>query len=177
MNSEKDIREYLHLYLGCECVELWKGSPQKKRYKISSSQIACVQNETIQYIPVLRKLSSMTEEEAKTVLQKLLGPDEIVFASINGNWAACVRDDDDEDNDFIKDDTDRINYTEEADHTNVLSIDKSNHSLAYGTDEEMRFFVEPHVYSQFFNELRKLAFDCDKLIESGLAIDKETVKP
>lgn len=79
-------------------------------------------------------------------------------------------------NEFITDDIDRINYAEECDYNNVISICKSTKSLAYGTGDEMRFFVEPYVYSEFFNTLRKMGFDCDGLIESKLAIDFSDIK-
>ncbi len=181
---EKNIRDYIHHYLGCEC----KTSGGKYGRLVSvgeSGSIIVYHNDdprgffimSAALKPILRKLSDMTEEEAKTVLQKLLGTADIIFSKVNDTWAACENDPNEDEEDWLSGDpVERIYFAEEADYDNVLSISRANKSLAHGTDEEMRFFVEMKVQSQYINELRKMGFDCDGLIKHGLAIDRSTLK-
>lgn len=107
IRADKNIKDYLHLYLGCDLfitdAEDNSLSYVVKFLGITESEvepgrtIVIADNEFeelyIEHVkPVLRKLSSMTEEEATQILSKLLGSTDILFATINGNWAACVRD-------------------------------------------------------------------------------------
>lgn len=60
----KKIEDYLHLYLGCECVRV------KARYPYKKGEVIKLDIDTLKYFasdvkPILRPLSSMAEEEAK----------------------------------------------------------------------------------------------------------------
>jgi hypothetical protein len=58
---EKDIKDYLHLYLGCECL-----GNNGKPYTLKPSHFPSNWKEGINgHKPILRPLSDMTEEEKK----------------------------------------------------------------------------------------------------------------
>lgn len=64
----KDIKDYLHLYLGCEFVSKWPGWQAENDPFILCP--ADLERGKFEYIkPILRPLSSMTEEETEQYLR------------------------------------------------------------------------------------------------------------
>jgi hypothetical protein len=61
----KNIRDYLHLYLGCECWWEDKYGDSGGRTEIDFYMIAELYGERIKLKLILRPLSNMTEEEMK----------------------------------------------------------------------------------------------------------------
>lgn len=60
-NKAKDIKDYLHLYLGCDCDR--SGRLERIDY---SFLVWCENNHRLKDVkPILRQLSDMTEEEEK----------------------------------------------------------------------------------------------------------------
>lgn len=123
---DKKIEDYLHLYLGCECLVYDDDNLDKFGYAKLSGTInganAVFENFAIsmrRVKPILRPLSSMTEDEKYQIQFK----------------CQC----------FI--------------------LDEKIHPLDY---------VQPTIrnMADIINECRKLFFDCDGLIESGVSIDK-----
>jgi hypothetical protein len=66
----KDIREILHLYLGCDMIYTNKGPIPGERFVLTSGNLmwaeSCIKDGSLK--PILRKLSSMTEEEKRELL-------------------------------------------------------------------------------------------------------------
>ena len=73
---EKDIKDYAHLYLGCEALVQFPEDTDGIRCIIESVNVECISFNNIApdyyfdepecgFMPILRRLSSMTEEEAK----------------------------------------------------------------------------------------------------------------
>ena len=68
---------------------------------------------------------------------------------------------------------DRIVYAEEADYENVLSFCPKSHSLAYGTSDEMRYFVGTRIDAKFTVELIKRGFDLKLIPKEQVLIKSE----
>lgn len=63
MTEKKDIKDYLHLYLGCDCDR--SGRLERIDY---SFLVWCENNHRLKDVkPILRALSDMTEEEIQTL--------------------------------------------------------------------------------------------------------------
>lgn len=131
--------------------------------------------------PILRPLSDMTDKDfnefAKSVLHR--EGEVMVYAEVNRQWCAASID---IENCYELEDIERtsakemICNAEEADYDNVLSCDKGK-SIAYGANDEMRYFVDVEVQAQFVRYLLSKHFDLFGLIPAGLAIDSTTLKP
>lgn len=63
---EKEIKDYLHLYLGCQCV--WRVKGLDDEWRIAGVDLKVLDRvydrQPFEFKPILRKLSDMTEEEA-----------------------------------------------------------------------------------------------------------------
>lgn len=141
---KKELKDYLHLYLGCECVfEDCRNEGDKEHGKLIEIGInmACIEtvNNEDPYIectpneikPILRPLSDITDEEWSEIEEKI----HVLF---DAQGMGMIRD-------------------------NFLS-DKNNERCGW------------HLINDALIELRKRSVDVDGLIESGLAIDKTTLK-
>lgn len=140
---EKQLKDYLHLYLGCQVLINDMGEDVLCTLVTMSCSGGCFASGTTKngklfnyhggadsLKPILRKLSSMTEEEAWTAWKK---------------------------------------GGEHSRHNGVC-----NYVSAFknpGTDLGMNIFD----WSATINYMRSVGIDCDKLIESGLAIDSATL--
>lgn len=61
---KKDIKDYIHLYMGCECFEIIGTKRMNKVLTVTPEIIRYALTGTSIYKLSVRKLSSMTEEEA-----------------------------------------------------------------------------------------------------------------
>lgn len=64
MSDKKDIRDYLHLYLGCDCLICYNGDQRGLVMQLTGELIDNPDKDITHYEPRLRRLSDMTEEEA-----------------------------------------------------------------------------------------------------------------
>lgn len=61
----KEIKDYLHLYLGCEVYDSNPKQEKFRRYTLTGKELGYYENHLHTIKPILRKLSDMSEEEAK----------------------------------------------------------------------------------------------------------------
>lgn len=60
----KDIRDYLHLYLGCEVYDENPKDEKFRRYVLTGKELGYYEHRLHTIKPILRRLSSMTEDQA-----------------------------------------------------------------------------------------------------------------
>lgn len=116
----KDIKDYIHLYLGADCFEIIGTKQINKVLKVTPEILRYTITETGKYILILRRLSSITDEE------------------YNHMWFG-------------------MSEIEVKCHTSTI-IRKFN-----ATPEQVAYML-------------KQGIDIFNLIDSGLAIDKDTLK-
>jgi hypothetical protein len=68
--DSKNIKDYLHFYLGCECIINWENPEYEENGKVRKLDSLRIYEMLTEYPeaickPILRPLSDMTEEEAK----------------------------------------------------------------------------------------------------------------
>lgn len=148
---EKNIKDYLHLYLGCECEHnSWEiGRDEVPTYfsqgrKISNLDEGMLsESELFEIKPILRPLSDMTEEEAVEVAKE-------------SEWTPHFRD--------VKVERNRFGDI-------IVSWDGMAESR-----EEFNATGEMFYCSEQFIYLLSKHFDLFNLIESGLALDATKAK-
>jgi hypothetical protein len=161
MKTEKKTSDYLHLYLPCEAFEVINGKVINKRITIKPHMLEYVLTGTCEYKPILRPLSSMTEDEAKSIHSIQFGGHPNVYTYYEfdirraGNGWSVIR-------------LDCMN-------TKLIITDHGN---LWKTIEEDN--NPPHVEPmQYQNEILRFllskCFDLFELIPAGLAIDKNTL--
>lgn len=137
---KKELKNYLHLYLGCECAITGVSENDKESFKLTGISYDDTQRLWWCYFegtefghaviedvwPILRPKSDMTDDE-KALMHDTL-------------WAE-----------------NSLSYTHSVSHKCTYW-----HIKCGGREME----------AECFNYLRKNSFDCDGLIEAGLAIDK-----
>lgn len=167
---EKNIKDYLHYYFDCECVEAMIVPGQHLSWdesKITSRTLFNVHQKLSEVKPLLRKLESMSEEEMTGLLMSMTPTD-------------------------MEDKPDADAYDLEMFYNDGgLQVDSNvavgaNYScicyegqiaIRYNGDIDM--FDEEGKREQVtnqtaaFNYLRSKGFDCDGLIAAGLAIEKQ----
>lgn len=172
----RDIKDYLHLYLGCDVQTKWHlvctlVAITKSDYnpysdcKIMRKDQSKVMLDTAfsNIKPILRKLSSMTEEEAIEIGEIVIGSyDSVKFKA-----------------DKKLSNSGTFNYwkvhKEHRGYGKSLTIDENGEVDVYDSHNDgthtiymKQHFVTKHLLSKHF--------DLFQLIESGLAIDKNTLK-
>lgn len=73
----KDLSQYLHYYLGCECLVTVRGdfSENWKPEQLTPNHLLPVEKSGLEAIkPILRKLESMAEEEAHEICKLAIDP-------------------------------------------------------------------------------------------------------
>lgn len=175
----KEIKDYLHLYLGCEVAVIDKMAAEynceeiiytDKLKGVTESEVKpgemiaiigdVFQEEYIDRIkPILRPLSDMTEEEFKELAEKCFG--------FNMNEAYKQRDAVWGRKRITKE---RLRLAFDLDDYYTI------HVWQEFTSEDKKLMPPLSKINHFVNECRKLSFDMDGLIESGLAIDKTKIK-
>lgn len=95
----KKLEDYIHLYLGCKCVNSWF-SEEHKEYNKGWTLMGIVRDSDKQYgletgneytwtdsiKPILRKLDSITDEEWNQIEPQLLIPDAWGYYGIRDNF-------------------------------------------------------------------------------------------
>lgn len=145
----KNIKDYLHLYLGCECIVKEPGESAFKsvlegiqRGKFLLKEYGhLLLWEAAEIKPILRPLSDMTEEELieQENIFKIYEPDFEVTPDM------------------------RKNAWEKIKNDGIMAVEFSEDNNPLMVFELFRYFLSKH-------------FDLFGLIESGLAIDKTKLK-
>lgn len=179
---EKKIEDYLPYYIGQEVKVSTDGREIDylfiQGYNKNTGLVNLSDDEdyNTDYVKLrLRPLSDIKEED----FYSFFGPDTdkhfLVKAKINRMWCATWYDKKDYDErveeELPVDPNTLIYDMEESDYDNVWSCDM-NGTIAHGTGEEIRFFVDVTEQAAWVNHLRKQGIDCDGLIKAGLAVDK-----
>lgn len=197
----RDILDYMYLYKGCE-MEIRHAITRVLDPKYKNPIFLHIHNSRAYFHEkgqpriglnvdwedaklILRPLSSLTQNEFIEIAAEILRVNKLTFAVINSLWAVCeINEDYDssyfefasehrhiiEPPDYTRD---YIIEAEEADFDNVLSYCPKSYSLAYGTSDEIRYWVEPEVSAEWNRLLIKRGFDVFGLIKNKLAIEKE----
>jgi len=184
---EKNIKDYLHLYLGCECQKM--GQPDASLiFKLTGISYDDTQNIWWAYFaateemyahiddvfPILRPLSDMTEEEVRDIVNILLRkpkenlkiewtPDRSYVSVRYGQWLPQT-------------DYDKEGW-ESCDLAICISSDFTIYNHAYykkgnGTGVSNEPLYHQHDATKY---LLSKHFDLFGLIEAGLAIDKTKI--
>lgn len=196
MNLE--LKDFLHLYLGCECIAVVDGNKWSERLILTGvsyddqhkTHWAYFENTELGYCPyselkpILRPLSSMTEEEwikcfelargvydqsmpggkrmATTEMLFTLGKMQYIFGchgcfdnDVRIGWGLCF---------YLK------TYLIEEN----VSVGESGIEVSESWFNKMEK-QDVHNINHIINYLRKQGIDCDGLIEAGLAIDKTSL--
>ncbi len=153
---EKKIEDYLHLYLGCE---MERGGIVTGALLQAAKEAAF--NAWLDFKPILRPLSDMTEEEAADVYT--IERDRILHTPTI-------------DHDLSK----RIDFgwvVTRLDHMNIGLLIRFDGVCYKVVDEGKRPTIEPAMNQPLiFHYLLSKRFDLFNLIPDGLAIDKTTLK-
>jgi hypothetical protein len=189
----KELKDYLPLYLGCYAVmpdntrviiegAFWNDANLYAKYVIQDSNSGlngvdgAYRADCLKII--LRPLSDLSAEDFYSFNQHETEKDILLTATINKRWCAGWYDKKEYaeriEEGLCTDAIDMLYDLEQADYTNVLCCDKDG-AIAYGLDDEYRYFTDLPTQANWINHLRKRGFDCDRLIENGLAIDKNTL--
>lgn len=163
---KKDIKDYLHLYLGCEC----KIADHEKTYFIrmvnETGLSVCIGTNTngvpIWYKsntckPSLRPLSSIKKEEFKDLLKRCFDFDaDECYKQEDAIWGRKIST------------KERFRLAFDFEEYNNIHVWKE-----FTEDYKKVFFPLKNIVS-FINECRKMSFDMDGLIKAGLAIEKKS---
>jgi hypothetical protein len=131
--------------------------------------------------PLLIPLSELTLETFAKMVKSIYGWNSIVALETSGYFAVCEYITD-EDSNNTETQEEYLLEREESDYESVISIRKPNpksvfnFDIAYGTSDEMRYFMDYKTTMLFYNQLFANHFDFWNLIEKGLAINKLTLK-
>lgn len=149
----KDIKQFLHYYLGCEGYEY----SQTVKFKLTPERLVSILSSNIPFKPILRPLSDMTEEEAADVYT--IERDRILHSPTN-----------DVD---VRQRTDFGWVVTRLDHLNVGLLIKYDGVCYKVINEGKRPAIEPAMNQPLiFHYLLSKYFDLFGLIEAGIAIDK-----
>jgi hypothetical protein len=190
----KELKDYLPLYLGCQIIvcdldgqtffdRIESVINDKAGQRFSIYEFGDIEYDTIeeycQWVkPILRPLSDITEKDFYSFNQPETENDILITATINKRWCAGWYDkkeyDERVEEGLCTDAEDLLYDLEDADHENVICCDK-NGTISHGLNDDYCYFVDLPTQSNWINHLRKRGFDCDRLIESGLAINKTTL--
>jgi hypothetical protein len=131
--------------------------------------------------PILRPLSDLDLSIFTTMVRNVTGWKNVVSVITNKYFAVCEYESD-EDSNGLDTQEQYLLYSEESDTENVISIREPkpnsvfDFNVAYGTSDEMRYFMNYKTIMMYYNQLFKYHFDVFGLIEKGLAIDINTIK-
>jgi hypothetical protein len=171
----KKIADYLHLYLGCDCLYSDNHFLKGERFVLTSGNLFWAISATQDFKPILRPLSDMTEEDFYSFFPQETQTDILIKGKVDRLWCAGFYDKKEYqervDEDLPVDSESLLYDLEEADHDNVFSTTKAG-DLAYGTSDEMRYFTDVPTLAAWHTHLRKREINIDGLIKAGLAIDK-----
>lgn len=148
---EKNIKDYLHLYLGCECL-----GNDGKPYTLKPSHFPSNWKEGINgHKPILRPLSDMTEEEFSECVLLHFGIEnrDVVFGTINKIERYSEPK-------MLTNFGTALPYRCSKDGIHVMTGTLSTNSL---NPQQFKYMLSKH-------------FDLFGLIPDGLAIDKTTLK-
>lgn len=151
----KNIKDYLHLYLGCECTVEWKPFMNRNdsRHLIDGWVLQMSHNATESIKPILRPLSDMTEEEAIDIAIIMYGqPDSVKWRMEDkGNYFNVYR----------------KHYAES------FTIDKASGDIDRYSKGDGGMDLDVTLQHHFITAyMLSKGFDLFGLIEAGLAIDK-----
>lgn len=77
----KNIKDYLHLYLGCDCLYNERSALPNERFVLTIGNVFWAQSHTDEFKLILRPLSSMTEDEKDSLIQMYVNtPDNLASA-------------------------------------------------------------------------------------------------
>jgi len=128
--------------------------------------------------PLLVPLSELSLEKFANIIQQMTGWKEIIYAKVGYYWAVCEKVNEDDDEPLNDDRIEYINRVEECDYDNVISMRAFRPNqvidldLAYGTSDEMRYFMPYKVTLAWYSFLYKNHYDLHGLIDAGLALNK-----
>jgi hypothetical protein len=183
----KEIREIpYHLYLGSECMAVIGDelAPVGKLRGITDSEtepgkVVAICGDTFSefYIeevkPILRKLSSMTEEEFHGLAQSFFNDEKLTFGKDSTYWYACTREIDPE---YEGEVIEHINEACDDDPENVIMCCIRSKAITYGWieyDEKYHGFSTTE-QAEVFQYLLSKGFDLFNLIPEGLALDSDS---
>ena len=154
----KDIKDYLNLYLGCECFNHLRllGVEGNAAYVSHPATGRMVKD--INYLkPILRPLSSIKEEEFKDLLKRCFDFDaDECYKQEDAIWGRKTST------------KERFRLAFNFEEYNNIHVWKE-----FTEDYKKIFFPLKNIVS-FINECRNMSFDMDGLIEAGLAIEKKS---
>ena len=198
-----DILDYMYLYRGCEIEirnavtrelftqyknPIFLHIHNSRAYFHEKGNLRFGQNVDWEDVKlILRPLSSLTQNEFIEIAAEILkvNRNELIFATFDPIWAVCEKNHDYNPEDELSESEynplaakpdyirDYIMEAEESDFDNVLSYCPKSYSLAYGTSDEMRYWVEPEISAEWNRLLIKRGFDVFRLIKNKLAIKKK----
>lgn len=174
------LKDYLPLYLGAQHRYKFVDSDNWSVWiELLPHRLPRLEDASIDAIQLaLRPLSDMTEEDFYSFNQPETEKDMLITATINKRWCAGWYDKKEYEErvkeELCTDAEDLLYDLEDADHENVICCDK-NGTISHGLNDDYCYFVDLPTISNWINHLRKRGFDCDRLIESGLAIDKTKI--
>lgn len=152
----KDIKDYLHLYLGCECFNHLRLLGVEGNAAYVSHPATGRMVKEIKYLkPILRPLYDMNEEEFIFLANKCFAFDG--KECYKQHDAIYIRKN-------ITKERLRLEFDFKAYNNLYVWID-------FTEDYKKTFFPLSDIIC-FINECRKMSFDMDGLIEAGLAIEK-----
>lgn len=170
----KDIKNYLHLYLGCYCTMI-DGDAQQRRFTLNAYNLNYYRQWSSNLKPILRPLSSMTEDEALHIAWFNLDSEKHL----------------DKDSRITKDEISaNVVYNDGGllvDENAAVVIDltcrcfegqvciRTNGDIELWNDAGEKLPIERPAENVIF--LLSKNFDLFGLIESGLAIDKTSLRP
>jgi hypothetical protein len=144
MDHERDIKDYLHLYLGCDMQYNTHHEPQNEPYILTAKNL----DEAIEFEerPILRPLSDITDEEIRELFR----------------------------HDKISKEYSNVSYQRELVMNNILmgitvNYDVTTPDGTYSHSWTLRFSA---INAHDFKWLLSKHFDLFQLIDAGLAISK-----
>ena len=152
----KDIKDYLHLYLGCMVQHPALSNPRE----LTASWMVSLIDKGIEVKPILRPLSDMTEEECLRLCE-FTSP--TIFGDFRYKKWKVIKErewDETQKNYAVKREGDEHSFT----------IDCIDGDIFLWCDDE--YIDAPYMNFNYRFELLKMEFDLFGLIDEGLAIDK-----
>lgn len=177
---ERDIKDYLHLYIGCQVKRTDIDDYGWTLVGVSASEVE--PGRTVAIIggpvfqewyaeetrPILRPLSDMIEDDFKEFAKPKS------FAVYQSYWYACERETDPE---FEGDIVEHIQDACDDDPENVIMFNTRDKSISYGwiSYDEVYHSFSTKEHADWFKFLLSKGFDLFNLIPDGLAIDATTI--
>ncbi len=146
--------------------------------------LVCIESQNL-FKPILRPIADLSLSFFNDMVKDAFGWKDTYFAEISGCYSVCEKTDSDKGDLQAEDywgDAEFIQAAAEIDSENVVSISRPKKAVrftfdvAYGIDEELRFFMSFETNNDLREQLFSNHFDVFGLIPAGLAIDINTLQ-